>query len=732
MRYLVFLLLCCLLQKTTGRPQVVAQDYKDAEEAEYENEDSQEDSPHQDEDAAVDERANIKEEDVVMEPHLNRNYFFKHHGADKSPEERTTKESTNDNFPEFKSASRIEGPDEDASEKEQDQPVINRRYDRQNELNNRKNQFIQTVVTQKENVVLRNLPQFKRIDNAEQEESNDNLYESDSNQEYGSNNDKNKRNDDTAEHLGQSNYYNHYYNRSPTENKESEEEPYEEINAEDANRDRRDTNDPDESINNGNDQDIKEKKDLENFENEAEQAIIQRYVKKLNKKEVENLMRTLSEDKRTILEQIISDGSKQAISLNKREITKKAEAVEENNFMDGVSDSNKISGPLVSFNLANGITNKNNDQIGLTPAIEESSTSIGENKINKRSNQEGVSEKSENEAVTTSSTESVTVKSENKREVNVNELNNEESRVNSLNINEPQESSIVGSQDELYASSQDEDLSQLMDDDVQLHYDYRNPQKRDVMQENNENMAEPMKSLQESFSHNNNNNYENTGYTGDLDMMPLIRVKRKNMHAVIKRAAAIMPESKVAYVPENEDEDNDEGNEIYDNGFFDRTASFAKSEERVGKVSDTKERAFKLNTDGSQSVFKRSSAEGSHVDDVARDNMSIGSDTDSVLSGVEGVNENLMYSGGCRKKRAAEEITELAPVDDINILPNASRSSLMGDTGRPEIFGVSFNSNDAFGSSAKTYDGELGRYKRIRRLKHPSAVKSNNTTKVAK
>ncbi|XP_063540363.1 homeobox protein 2-like [Cydia strobilella] len=727
MRYLAFLLLCCLLEKTTSRPQAVTQDYKDAEEAEYENEDS----PHRDEDAAVDERANIKEDDEVMEPHHNRNYFFKHHGAGRSPEERTTKENTNDNFSEFKSASRIEGPDEDASENEQDQPVTNRRYDRQNELNSRKNQFIQALVNQKENSVLRNLQLIKRKDNAEQEESNDNLYESDSNQEHVSKNDKNKHNDDAAEHVGQSNYYNHYYNRSPTENNESEDDPYEEINAEDANRDRRDTNDPDESINNGNAHDMKEKKDLEDFENEAEQAIIQRYVKKLNKKEVENLMRTLSEDKRAILQQIISDESNQAISLNKREITKKAEAVEENNFMDGVqSDSNKILGPLVNFNLANGITNKNNDQTGMTPAIEEtvSSTNVGENKIKRRSNEEGVSEKSENGAVATSSTESVTVKSENKREVNVNELNNEGSPVNSFNINEPQESSIIGSQDELYASSQDEDLSQLMDDDVQLHYDYHNPQKRDLMQENNENMAEPMKSLHESFA--DTNNYENTGYTGDLNMMPLIRVKRKNYeHAVKKRAAAIMPESKVAYVPENEDEDNDEGNEIYDNGFFDRTASFAKSNKRVGKVSDTRESAFKLNTDGNQGVFKRSSAEGSHIDDVARDNMSIGSDTDSVLSGVEGVNENLMYSGGCRKKRAAEEITKLVPVDDtINILPNASRSSLMGDTGRPEIFGTSFNSNDAFGSSSKTYDGELGRYKRIRRLKHPSAVNSSTTT----
>ncbi|XP_063385744.1 asparagine-rich protein-like [Cydia fagiglandana] len=668
-----------------------------------------------------------------MEPHPNRNFFFKHHVAEKSPEERTTKETTNDNFSEFKSANRIEGPDEDASEKEQDQPVIKRRYDRQNELNNRKNQFIQTMVNQKENGVIRNVPLFKRIDNAEQEESNDNLYESDSNQEYSSNNDKNKRNDDPAEHLGQSNYYNHYYKKSPTENKESEDDPYEEINAEDANRDRRDTNDPDETIDNGNTQDMKQKKDLEDFENEAEQAIIQRYVKKLNKKEVDNLMNTLSEDKRTILEQIISDGNNQASSLNKREITKKAEAAEENNFMDGVqSDSNKISGPLVNFNLASGITNANNDQTGVTPAIEESSTSVGENVINKRSNQEGVSEKSENGAVITSSTESVTVKSENKREVNVNEFNNEESPVNSLHINEPQQSSVVGSQDELYASSQDEDLSQLMDDAVQLNYDYRYPQKRDLMQENNGNMAEPMKSLEESFS-DNNNNYENTGYTGDLNMMPLRRVKRtKNIHAVKKRAAAIMPESKVAYVPENEDEDNDEGNEIYDNGFFDRTASFAKNAKRVNKASDTRESALKLNIDGSQNVFKRSSAEGSHVDDVATDNMSIGSDTDSVLSGVEGVNENLMYSGGCRKKRAAEEITKLVPVEDINILTNTSRSSLMGDTGRPEIFGVSFNSNDAFGSPSKTYDGELGRYKRIRRLKHSSALKSNNTTKVAK
>ncbi|XP_063366875.1 putative uncharacterized protein DDB_G0287457 [Cydia amplana] len=656
-----------------------------------------------------------------MEPHHNRNYFFKHHGADRSPEERTTKENTNDNFSQLKSASRIEGPDEDASENEQDQPVTNRRYDRQNELNSRKNQFIQAMVNKKENGVFRNLQQLERRDNAEQEESNDNLYESDSNQEDVSKNYKNKRNDDTAENIGQSNYY----NRSPTESKESEDEPYEEINAEDANRDRRDINDPDESINNGNAHDMKEKNDLENFENEAEQAIIQRYVKKLNKKEMENLMRTLSEDKRAILEQIISDESNQVITLNKREITKKAEAVEENNLMDGVqSESNKISGPLVNFNLASGITNKNNDQTGITSAIEEtvSSTSFGENKINKRSDEEGVSDKFENGAVTTSSTESVTAKSENKREVNVNEGS-------PVCINEPQESSIIGSQDELYASSQDEDLSQLMDEDMQLHYDYRNPQKRDLMQGN---MAEPMKSLQESFS--NNNNVENTGYTGDLNMMPLIRVKRKfnNEHAVKKRAAAIMPESKVAYVPENEDEDNDEGNEIYDNGFFDRTASFAKNNKRVGKVSDIRDTAFKLNTDGNQSVFKRSSAEGSHVEDVARDNMSIGSDTDSVLSGEEGVNENLMYSGGCRKKRAAEEITKLVPVDDvINILPNASRSSLMGDTGRPEIFGASFNSNDAFGSSSKTYDGELGRYKRIRRLKHPSAVKSS-TTRVAK
>ncbi|XP_047996539.1 putative uncharacterized protein DDB_G0287457 isoform X2 [Leguminivora glycinivorella] len=671
----------------------------------------------------------MKEDDEVIEPHHSRNYFFKHHGADRSPEERTTKENTNDNFSDFKSLSRLEGPDEDAPENDQDQPAINKRYNRHNEPNNPKNPFLQALINQRENGILRNLQLFKRRDNvAEQEESSDNLYENDSNQEQLSKTDKNKRNDDTAEPMGQSNYYNHYYNRSPSENKESEGNPYEEINTEDANRDRRDANDPDET-NNGNSHDNKEKKDFENFENEAEQAIIQRYVKKLNKNEMENLMKTLSEDKRAILEEIISDGNNQAISLNKREITKKAEAVEET-LLEGVqSESNKISGPLVNFNLANGITNKNNDATGMTSAVEEnlSSTKTCENKV-RRSNDEGVSEKSENGAVSTSTTESVTVKNENKREVNINELNNDDN----LHINEPQDSSIVGSQDELYASSQDEDLSQLMDDDAQLHYDYRNPQKRDLMLENTENMAEPMKSLQESFS--DTNNYENTGYTGDLNMMPLIRVKRKNNeHAVKKRAAAILPESNVAYVPENEDEDNDEGNEIYDNGFFDRTASFAKSNKRVGKVGETRETSFKLNTEGNQSVFKRSSAEGSHIDDVARDTMNIGSDTDGVLSGVEGVNENLMYSGGCRKKRAAEEITKLVPVDDIinvNMLSNASRSTLIGDTGRPEIFGVSFNSNDAFGTSSKTYAGESGRYKRIRRLKHISSVTSSTAAAV--
>ncbi|KAI8420196.1 hypothetical protein MSG28_008747 [Choristoneura fumiferana] len=672
----------------------------------------------------------------------SRNEYLTQNG--RAPAGHMTRRNTYDNFAEYKTGRRIKVRDEDAAIEEPEQPYFKRRQPGRFASNNYGNdQLLPNPEASAsgfednplESVGLRNDAVNRRRNGARLEDDGEILFENGDNKRVQVTKVmKNEPNDFNAEPSGQSHFYKKYYNPLRSENIEFEEGGSEE-NQEDSQRDRREVQQP--TAEEPSPPETKENKELHNIANEDDQAAIKRHIKKLSSEELDELLNSLSEEKKALLQKIIeTDASNENNNLNKREITKKAGAVEENNFLDGGAlDTNKISGPTINLNTDGASQNTETTEninstvcpndIGETSTSKNSETSLAHS-VNKESTNnidENAQDSAEDNGAAATA-ELATSKNENKREVNLNDFNNEETLDNHLNPDDSQDAL----NDQSYVCSQDEDLSQLMDDEEQLHYDVRNTQKRDTEQENDANLS---KSLQESFP--NSNSYDDSGAYAGSDMAPLIRVKRRNKeHAVKKRAAAIMPiESKVAYVPyraENEDEDSDEGNEFYDDGFFDRTANFAKN---VNKLSDSRRKTLRLNADGTASEVKQSNL----MDNIGSDTMSIGSDTDNVLSGVEGVDDNLMFNGAAREKRSVEKGSKLELADDLikEDLSCSQRSTTVDGSKKSESFSnlVNYDGNEAFGPIPKSYDGELGRYKRIRRLKqsvNPDELSSPKTT----
>ncbi|KAJ8717265.1 hypothetical protein PYW08_005664 [Mythimna loreyi] len=540
-------------------------------------------------------------------------------------------------------------------------------------------------------------------------------------------------NNEASDTNEQSRYFKQYYNTLQAENRDINEEKS--GGARYNMRDRRDVKEasPADTPTVSNSQGTKESNDK--TDSEDEESAIKRHIKKLSVDELNQLLNSLTDDRRELLKKIIDDvDTNDNGFINKREITKKAGAVEENNFIENCqSDLSKVQGgsPVVELNTEAApspnteTTDLSKQSEGATEGNDLSSqktaeTSAGSvNKIELTSHNDESIQKTADSLNTlelnldsnknlgkVAANTQVSSKTEIKREANLDEMDNVSVDRSKTMDNEL---SLQNGQD--YANdqgyfSQDESSSKLLNDDPQFHQDSKE-YKREADLEKQSELADSMKSLEDSFP--NSNAYDDSApYSG-----PLVRVKRKNFDQVIKkRSAGLFPDAKVGYFPykaENEDEDNDEGNEFDDEGFYDRNSNFANSNkglEEETASADQSVQAKNSNIDNSKAApHENLEGEGS---------MSLGSDTDGVLSGVEGVDDNLMYRSDIRNRRTAEGSREIAkdePERSI-LLENDKKSAGENFFNEPR-----YQENDAFGPLPRNYEGDLNRYKRIRRVK---------------
>lgn len=497
------------------------------------------------------------------------------------------------------------------------------------------------------------------------------------------------------------------------------------------NRDRREAKKPHKDAENisGVDSD---QETLEKSENENEKMAIKRHIKKMTGDELEKLLNSLSEEKKSLLKKIMDDddvSDKSFESINKREITKKDGVIEDNGYIEsGQSESSKLQGGFSALDITTAYPTAQGSDPTTTKQTENlpdntllcnqqkpSKETNTENKADLNGSIERNAEKSDNsfasdtdlnkDSAKIAPNELISSKNENKREVNT------ETMLESI------EDSIIGSEDtkalladENYYFPRDEDMSQFLDDVEQSRsYDSSKIYKRNVNVDDQSELDSKLKSLEESFP--NSEAYHDSGpYSG-----PLIRVKRKNAERIMKkRSAAVLPDAKVGYYPyksDNNDDDSDEGNEFDDDGFYDPTPNLVSNDNKDVDSNSRqagKEASCKLNT-GDQSK--------SSIND---DSMNLGSDTDNVLSGVEGVDENLMFSGGSRNRRKTEA-SLVERVDENSLIQSEQSKTPNGDTKtvstNNELNVPNYEDNDSFGGFPRSYEGDLGRYKRIRRVK---------------
>ena len=582
---------------------------------------------------------------------------------------------------------------------------------------------------QGENQINKRTVQFEGQSN----EEGDMLFEKNGDQVSKVNRNENNNNEasDTNE---QSRYFKQYYNTLQAENRVINEEKGHDGVARYNLRDRRDVKEanPADAPTVSNGQENKESNDKP--DGEDEESAIKRHIKKLSGDELNQLLNSLTDDRRELLKKIIDDSVDNAF-INKREITKKAGAVEENNLIENCqSDLSKVQGgsPVVELNTEAAPspntepTDMNKQPEAATEVSDISSqkssgTSVSySNKLELTNNNDesllkptdglnalALNLDTKNEGKVSANPQ-VSSKIEIKREANLDDMDvsaDDSKTIDDMGLQNVQD---YGN-DQGYFSSQDESSSKLLNDDGQFHEDGKE-YKREADPEKQSDFTDAMKSLEDSFP--NSNAYDDSmTYSG-----PLVRVKRKNINEVIKkRSAGLFPDAKVGYFPykaENEDEDNDEGNEFDDEGFYDRNTNFANSNKGLEEEPASAEQS----TQAKNSNVDNSKA-APHENLENEDSMSLGSDTDGVLSGVEGVDDNLMYNSDARNRRGTEDDsskdTEKAESERSTLLLENEKKSA-GDN----FFNAPhYQENDAYGPVPRNYEGDLNRYKRIRRVK---------------
>ncbi|XP_045452748.1 putative uncharacterized protein DDB_G0267716 [Melitaea cinxia] len=256
-----------------------------------------------------------------------------------------------------------------------------------------------------------------------------------------------------------------------------------------------------------------------------ENAILKN-IKKLSEQDLEDLMNSLSEDKKALLKKI----------MDKREITKKSGAVEDSSSLEQ-SDTSKIEGSYaentnsISSLSSNSDTTETNKNIesggGLNTKVSDTESDSGKvgsksGEISDTSTTEDLLEitnaNSKDDAnIDNNSKENI--KSDNKREVNGNYFTNENAPLDNSVVLDIKNSNNLPIREEI---SENEDWLENNNEELIA-------EPREVSPDDRSNFA-ALEKLEDSFP--NLNAYRDT----DSELEPLIRIKRKELkHKVKKR-----------------------------------------------------------------------------------------------------------------------------------------------------------------------------------------------------
>ncbi|RVE52720.1 hypothetical protein evm_002593 [Chilo suppressalis] len=758
MRYFLLLsLVLCIISRTVTRPSRLDQEIeREAEEVEYENNEvspGEDDSLQEDEEATLnDEEARDAELGQDEEPlrsdggepargermnHLDKEKDMPHALTDERAENRN-----NEPLLEYNQREKDENVDEGASSN--NDPVVqkriqsNRYIERSYTSNVPENTQHLTIARNRIHDDVRDSELYERIIDSRGAPLHDSAILYDNRRTHKNNGDNSEYHKDVADTNEPTRHFKQFSNTMESDYKNIINDRNYKMAKFIINRERRQA-EPNSTLILSS---TSTEKSLAETANEDDETAIKRHIKKLSGEELEELLNSLSEEKKALLNKIM-DNSQNNDTPNKREITKKAGAVEENNYMEsGLSELSKLQGGSspVDMNTESAIAQNSETENTKQEVQTESSdisnkipeTAKGETSENKvkltdeAQNTEAISNSNEEDSKHLIS-DSQSAKLESKRQANIDYFKNEDESfddaqltdnyMNLQDLGEPFEGQGYA------CASHEGDVSQLLDDDAHKHANQEF--KREVLLDQQAALDDSIKSLEESFP---KSNCEESGQYLESNMAPLIRVKRKEKNLDIqKRAAGVLSDSKVAYVPykaENEDVDNDEGSEFDDDGFYDRTANYVRNNiNRANADAALTKAAFEpLKEKSKQLVLNKEKLKlsKSSLNKLSADTNSLGSDTDSVLSGIEGVDDNLMYSSGNRNKRTLQENLEMKEMS------RNLRSTPVGDdiikTSDTHINIPHYQENDAFGALPRSYEGDLGRYKRIRRVKSSSEV----------
>ncbi|KPJ05741.1 hypothetical protein RR46_02263 [Papilio xuthus] len=467
--------------------------------------------------------------------------------------------------------------------------------------------------------------------------------------------------------------------------------------------------------------------------NEDEESAIKRHVKKLSGPELEELFNTLSDDKRSLLKKIIDNDADNDDTLDSSKIQGVSSNVEESNTETSLShETTETSKKSVSAT-----------ELGeIMPSKSSGGCDKSENKLDlanpnedlKEVKSEGIldleSKKSDTD-VDLESNSQIMSKNDNKREANINEMTNMEKSSDDTQIVDRDYSlkDFQGSMNNQDMFLQDDELTDLINEETERQTSHKNGLKREASPDESVDLSESIKSLEESFP--NPKSYDESNPFYGSDMAPLVRVKRKDADsAIMKRSASVIADSNVPYFPnkgENDDEDNDEGSEFDEDGFYDRTSNFARNNDnKPYDTSCAKEE---------DRIFNQKAGHIYGNENLESDTSNLGSDTDNAMTGAEGINDNLMYSA-LRDRRTSEEndnkvlddkIKDMSPERRLRSTPLMDNQAKTVSETNINVPVPGYQENDAFGPLPRSYEGDLGRYKRIRRVKQMPMFQENLT-----
>ncbi|CAH2266963.1 jg6664 [Pararge aegeria aegeria] len=714
--FLVLLLLGSRLMLTRSRPGCLVQgNDSDSAEAEYEGNDdtAAEDYLREDQESTMDEHKSGRHEEVLREPHEQADSTDSEVAPDRQDKYKYEIFSANDSG--CRKERQRHGTTDFKNENEKDYSSEKQHPRNSPQIEEAGNKVRSEIYSRSD------INQMKRP----QSDSSLNGRSANTNPEYGEMLFEMKpaqtdRQNNLAEEAGaQSRMLKRYMH---LKNREQES-----VNPLNYDRDRRHAQNVEEKLITDSTRTPNEKEEI-NITNESSENAIFKNIKKLSEQDLEELLNSLPDDKKALLKKI----------MDKREITKKAGAVDESNYLEGSqADTSKLEGGYsVYCNTESSVTSDTPE----TSKQPENSESLSSKTPDNESGSKGSGSKSEiinnsnmkidepvilkensntglkNDANIYSDAEEI-FKNENKRETNNKDLTNDKAYIDDSKIQDYQ---IEGKDSHEFLLNQ-EDLSSENEDwlnEPQESNTHVETVKRAISGKDSSAIQDSIKSLKDSFPASNT--YEDNNV--ELEMVPLKRVKRtEKEHQIKKRDLSVLSHANVHFSPEiqSENSENDEKTEFEDYGGLDRESNLVRNDQEVNSYKDVL---------GNGETQYRSSQFGNRnsvlypailSETQKKNKVSLGSDTDSILSGIEGVDDNLMYNSGLRGKRTLE--SSYSNAEKINLNRSGRTAGPMNvDVVSDNSINVSKYQDDGFGPVAVNSEEDVNRFKRIRQTKQDS------------